>query len=181
MTIDPHESTQRATVVDVFGEPVQIAYAVDDVTDAARRWSERGVGPFFLIEHIDVHNARVNGVPSTFDHSSAYAQWGSVMLELICQHHSVGARIVGTSGIHHVAFFVDDFPTAAAELTTCGLHEVLYAETTTGMPFALHDASAEYGHLIEIYERTDGLGRFYDMVQDASVDWNGSDPIRVLG
>lgn len=176
-----NESTQWATVVDVFGGPVQIAYAVDDVIEAARRWSERGVGPFFVIEHIDVHNARVNGVSGTFDHSSAYAQWGSVMVELICQHDSGGERIVESSGIHHVACFVDDFHGAAARLAAAGHGEVLYAETAAGMPFAFHDARAERGHFIEIYERTDRLGHFYDMVRDASVGWNGSDPIRVLG
>jgi hypothetical protein len=165
----------------VFGGPVQIAYAVDDVTAAARRWSDRGVGPFFVIEHIDVHNARVNGAPSTFDHSSAYAQWGSVMVELICQHDSGGERIVEASGIHHVAFFVDDFATAAAELAAAGSSEVLYAETAAGMPFAFHDARAERGHFIEIYERTDRLGWFYDMVRDAAVGWDGSDTIRLLG
>ncbi len=171
----------RATVVDVFGGPVQIAYAVDDVTEAAQRWSARGVGPFFVIEHIDVHHARVNGAPSTFDHSSAYAQWGSVMVELICQHDGGGERIVGNSGIHHVAFFVEDFRAAAGELTASGLDEVLYAETATGMPFAFHDARAERGHLIEIYERTEQLAWFYDMVRGAADVWDGSDPIRLLG
>jgi hypothetical protein len=176
-----NETTRRATVVDVFGGPVQIAYAVGDVTEAARRWTDRGVGPFFVIEHIDVHHVRVSGSPSTFDHSSAYAQWGALMVELICQHDSGGERIVGTSGIHHVACFVDDFESAAAQLAAAGHHEVLYAETAAGMPFAFHDARAERGHFIEIYERTDRLGRFYDMVRDAAVGWSGSDPIRVLG
>ena len=48
------------------------------------------------------------------------------------------------------------------------------------MSFALHDGHAEHGHLIEIYERTAPLGRFYDMVRDAASGWNGADPIRVL-
>ena len=165
----------------MFGGPVQLAYAVDDVAEAARRWNANGVGPFFVIEHIDVHNVRINGAPSTFDHSSAYAQWGDVMVELICQHDSGGERIVGPSGIHHVAFFVDDFETAAAQLTASGMPEVLYAETASGMAFGFHDGRAEHGHLVEIYERTDGLARFYDMVRDSAAGWDGSDPIRSVG
>jgi Glyoxalase/Bleomycin resistance protein/Dioxygenase superfamily len=156
----------------MFGGPVQLAYAVDDVREAARRWSANGVGPFFVIEHIDVHNVRINGAPNTFDHSSAYAQWGDVMVELICQHDSGGERIVGPSGIHHVAFFVDDFETAAAQLTASGM---------PGMAFGFHDGRAEHGHLVEIYERTDGLARFYDMVRDSAAGWDGSDPIRPIG
>jgi hypothetical protein len=165
----------------VLAGPVQLAYAVDDVTDAARRWTASyGVGPFFVREHIEVQHARVNGVASTFDDSSAYAQWGTLMVELICQHDDGAERIVGSHGLHHVAFFVEDFASASADLVASGCAEMLYAETATGMSFALHDARAEHGHLVEIYERTAPLGRFYDMVRDAADGWNGTDPIRVL-
>jgi len=144
----------------VLAIPVQLAYAVDDVTEAARRWNaSNGIGPFFVREHIAVTNVRVNGVASTFDHSSAYAQWGTLMIELICQHDDGADRIVGSNGIHHVAFFVDDFAPAAAELVASGLPETLYAETGTGMAFALYDARADQGHLVEIYERTASLSR----------------------
>ena len=164
----------------MISQPVQLAYAVDDVVEAARRWSARGVGPFFVIEHIAVPTARVNGTPSTFDHSSAYGQWGSVMVELICQHDDGAGRIVGTSGLHHVAGFVSDFASAASYLVAAGFPEVLYAETGAGMPFGFFDARAELGHLIEIYERTERLAGFYAMVRDAAVGWDGSDPIRLL-
>ena len=161
--------------------PVQLAYAVDDVTEAARRWSaNEGIGPFFVREHIAIDNVRVHGVASTFDHSSAYAQWGTMMIELICQHDDGAERIVGSNGVHHVACFVSDFASAAAELIAAGFPETLYAETGTGMSFAMHDARADRGHLIEIYERTEPLGRFYDMVRDAASGWNGTDPVRVL-
>jgi hypothetical protein len=48
------------------------------------------------------------------------------------------------------------------------------------MPFAFHDALDERGHLIEIYERTAPLARFYDMVREAAARWNGADPVRRL-
>ena len=164
----------------MLGGPVQIAYAVDDVERAAATWGARGIGPFFVREHIGVTNIRVYGQSATFDHSSAFAQWGDVMVELIRQHDGGHERIVGTSGIHHVAHFVGGFAAATAMLTAAGHAEVLYAETSTGMPFAFHDALAERGHLIEIYERTTALGRFYDMVRDAGVGWDGTDPVRRL-
>jgi hypothetical protein len=164
----------------MFGGPVQIAYAVDDVERAAQRWVGRGVGPFFVREHIEVTNARIHGRPANFDHSSAFAQWGDVMVELIHQHDADGAPIVATSGIHHVAHFVDDFASATAGLTAAGYGEVLYAETTTGMPFAFHDGLDERGHLIEIYERTPSLARFYDMIRESANGWDGTDAIRHL-
>jgi hypothetical protein len=164
----------------VLGAPVQIAYAVDDVDRAAASWAERGVGPFFVREHIEVTNVRIRGRAARFDHSSAYGQWGDLMVELIHQHDGGDDPIVGTAGIHHVAHFVDDFATAAAHLTGGGHGEILYAETVTGMPFAFHDGGRERGHLIEIYERTVPLARFYEMVRDAAAGWTGADPVRRL-
>lgn len=168
------------TVATVFGGPVQIAYAVDDVERAAGVWAEHGVGPFFVRHHIEVTNARIHGRPASFDHSSAFAQWGGVMVELIHQHVGHDDAIVGTSGIHHVAHFVDEFAAATASLTAGGFGEVLYAETSTGMPFAFHDGLDECDHLIEIYERTASLARFYDMVRDSASGWDGTDPVRDL-
>ncbi len=168
------------TVAIVFGGPVQIAYAVDDVERAADLWTQRGVGPFFVRHHIEVANARVRGQRARFDHSSAFAQWGRVMVELIHQHDGGHDPIVGTSGIHHVAHFVDEFADATSNLEAAGYGEVLYAETSTGMPFAFHDGLDAFGHLIEIYERTTTLERFYDMVRAAAVGWNGADPVRRL-
>ena len=169
-----------ATVPIVFGGPVQIAYAVDDVTVEAAAWAHRGVGPFFVREHIEVANARIRGHEAVFDHSSAFAQWGEVMVELIHQHEGGAEPVVGSSGLHHVAHFVEDFAAASEMLTESGAREVLYAETSTGMPFAFHDGLAERGHLIEIYERTPTLARFYDLVRDAAAGWNGADPLRRL-
>ena len=159
---------------------MQLAYAVDDVERAALTWTARGIGPFFVRDHIELVNVRVHGNPATFDHSSAFAQWGDVMIELIRQHDGGPEPIVGTTGMHHVAHFVDDFAAASALLHDGGRPEVLYAETSNGMPFAFHDARTDRGHLIEIYERTAALGRFYDMVRGAAVGWDGTDPIRHL-
>jgi hypothetical protein len=163
----------------VLGGPVQIAFAVDDLDTAVARWVGRGVGPFFVLEHIELTDVRVRGRLATFDHSSAFAQWGAEMIELIHQHDGGDEPVVGTDGIHHMAHFVDDFDTASAALTGAGHHEALAAKTPTGMPFAFHDGG-ERGHLIEIYERTAPLARFYDMVRDASIGWDGTDPVRRL-
>lgn len=153
---------------------MQVAYAVDDVRVAASRWIARGVGPFLVRDHIAVDHTRVGGQPTSFDHSSAFAWWGELMLELICQHDRPADPLVGTSGVHHVAFFVDDFAQATADLSAMGYPEVLYAEAGE-LPFAFHDARAELGHHVEIYEATDGLRSFYDLVRTAAAEWS-ADP-----
>ena len=164
----------------MFGTPVQIAYATDDVHAAARRWAARGTGPFFVIEHIALTDVEIDGAPATFDHSSAYGQWGSVMVELVQQHHPGPDPVVGESGIHHIASFVDDFDTADAALAADGFPRRLMATTSGGQAFAFNDSRSSMGHLLEIYEQTDRLDAFYAMVRVASDNWTGDDPVRVL-
>ena len=164
----------------MFASPVQIAYATDDVHAAARRWTDRGIGPFFVLEHIALAHAEIDGVSTTFDHSSAYGQWGELMVELICQHDPGPTPVVGTPGVHHVALFVDDFDAASSDLTSGGFARSLYARTAGGQEFAFHDARATLGHFIEIYERSPRLDGFYAMVRDAAQSWSGTDPVRLL-
>lgn len=164
----------------MLGGPVQIAYAVNDVVAAAQRYAAKGIGPFFVREHIPVSAARVRDEPIAFyDHSSAYGQWGSLMVELICEHHSSDSRVGPAQGLHHMAFFVDEFEHGRGELIKGGWAELLYAKAG-GTPFSWHDADADLGHLVEIYERNERLVRFYDMVRSAAADWDGSNPVRAL-
>jgi hypothetical protein len=171
----------------VLGRPVQIAYAVRDARAAAARWAERdGAGPFFVNEHIPVTKVRYRGGPGSFDHTSAYGQWGDVMVELV-QDHTVGPSAVrdvvgeGGEGLHHLAFFVDDLTVAQATLTARGWPEAMRAETASGAVFVFHDATAELGHMIELYVGSRGLRGFYGMVADAAKGWDGSDPVRTIG
>jgi len=158
-----------------LGPVVQVAYAVENLQDAANSWSELfDIGPFFIKEHIPLKNVRVDGVSSTFDHSSAYAQWGPIMLELICEHTK---RLVERScqkeknipSVHHYAVFVTDFEKASQNLEKMGFGEILYAETSSGFPFAMHDARKLFGHFVEIYEPNEELTSFYRMVEESSL------------
>ena len=165
-----------STLSSRLAAPVQIAYAVDDIHEAARTWGDRGVGPFFVREHIELAAVRVDGAPGTFDHSAAYGQWGDVMLELIAVHEPVDTP----TGLHHLAFFVDDLADARRASSARGWSEVLFAETPGGTPFAHVDARDELGHLVEFYEPTDRIRRLYALVADAADGWAGVDPVRAL-
>ena len=66
----------------------QIAYFGTDVRAAALRHSQTyGSGPFFVAEHIPLRRAVHRGVERTLDHSSAYGQWGGVMVEFVQQNN----------------------------------------------------------------------------------------------
>jgi len=162
-----------------FGAPVQVAYPVTDVRTAAHRWVElTGAGPFFVVDHIGLSAARVDGVEAPFDHSSAYGQWGAVMVELVAEH--TPPLVPLGSGIHHMAFMVDDLPAAMRWCTEAGWSERLWARTSSGVEFAFM-YGATFGHLAELYEPSAPLLGFYAMVAAAADGWDGRDPVRAIG
>ena len=170
------------SVAALAGGPVQIAYGVTDIVRAAQTWTATlGAGPFFVRHHIPVDDVSVGGVsaggaPGVFDHSSAYGQWGSIMVELVAVHTPT---TLAATGLHHLAYFVHSFGEAAEELTANGWPAALSA-TAGSTRFGFFDARGDLGHLIEIYEPSPGLLGFYAMVADAAQDWDGSEPIRTL-
>lgn len=175
-----------ATVPASLGPPVQIAYAVPDARAAAQRWvGDLGVGPFFLRPHIELASVVHRGRSATFDHTSAYAQWGAVMVELV-QDHGDGPSVVrdmygpDESGLHHLAFIVDDLDATVDRLAGIGLTTAMRATTAGGVRFDFVDAVGTHGHMLELYERSDRLLAFYDAVAAAAEGWDGRDPIRPM-
>ena len=166
-----------------LGAPVQIAYAVPNARAASERWAaEFGAGPFYLRSHIPLSEVTYRGVAASFDHSSAYGQWGDTMVELV-QDHGAGPSVVreryavDESGLHHLAFMVDDLDVATAQLGERGFGLAMSARASTTR-FHFIDTVGELGHMVELYQRSGHLLAFYAMVRDAGVDWDGSNPVR---
>lgn len=166
---------------------VQIAYFVDDCRTAAEDMARRfGAGPFFLLERIELAWGEHRGAPRSFLHSSAYGQWGDLMMELVQQDEEGPSPFrdlygPGEEGLHHVAMMVDSLERAYGECAEQGLEIAARAETLTGTEFAFVDTVAALGHMVEIYERSDALLGFYGFVRKAAVGWDGSSPLRTLG
>ena len=170
----------------LLGPPVQIAYAVPDAPDAAGRWArELGAGPFFVAPHIELFDVMYRGRPGTFDHTSAYGQWGPLMVELI-EDHGAGPSPVrdvyaaGETGLHHLAFFVDPLDEAQKLLLARGHEFAMSARTAAGTEFHFVDARATHGHMLELYEPSDRVSAMYAKVADAARGWDGCDPVRTL-
>ena len=170
-----------------FGPFVQVAYLVPDARAAAHSWATRfRAGPFFLFEHIPLESVVHRGRPASLDHTSAYGQHGSVMIELV-QTYGDGPSVFtdvyadGEFGVHHLAYFADDLDAELARLDAAGISTAMTARTATGTRFAFADARLELGHMLEIYQDDSGLRGFYGMVAAAAESWDGREPIRSLG
>ncbi|MEM1197430.1 MAG: VOC family protein [Pseudomonadota bacterium] len=167
----------------------QLAYYVPDLEAAAKAHSASfGSGPFFVFRHVPLTKSVHRGVERAFDHSSAYGQWGDVMVEFVEVHSATPSAFsdvfpIGSDryGLHHSAIMVDDLAQAIGGFALQGMALAQLSETTTGTQFAFVDATNTIGHMIELYEASDALTGFYGMVREASQNWDGSDLIRDLG
>ena len=165
---------------------VQVAYFVTDARAAAERMARTfGAGPFFVIDRIELAWGEHRGASQDFLHSSAYGQWGDVMMELVQQDREGPSPFrdmyaAGEEGIHHVATMVDSLPETYAHYAEHGFELAARAETKTGTEFAFVDTVAALGHMVEVYERSEALLGFYGFVREASVGWDGEDPVRSL-
>ncbi len=162
----------------------QIAYFVPDVVAAARAHMETfGSGPFYVAEHIPLTLSLYRGQPAELDHSSAYGQWGDVMVEFVQQNND-GPSVFrdmypdGAQGMHHVALIVEDMKAAMRRFEAAGHATGLYAEVAPGVGFAMMDCVESLGHFVELYEPTPPLLAVYDLVRSAAQDFDGRDPIR---
>ena len=172
------------------GLPIrQLAYKVNDLeAAAAAHYRQFGSGPFFVLRHVALASSQHRGVERRFDHSSAYGQWGSVMVELVVQHNPDDSALhdmfpwgSGKEGLHHTALFVDDLDAAIARFAAEGAPLAQLSVTTSGTAFAFVDTRASLGHMLELYEPTGQLAGFYEFVADAAQDWDGRDLLRELG
>ena len=80
-----------------------------------------------------------------------------------------------------MAMMVDSLEQAYKDVGVRGYELVARAAVPSGLECAFVDTVASLGHMLEIYEKSDQLLGFYEMVRSASDGWDGSDPVRVLG
>ncbi len=161
---------------------VQIAYLVADVEAAARFWArEIGAGPFFVAEHIVLTRVVYRGRESSLDHTSAYGQWGNVMVEFV-QQSCTAASVFSDRpfGIHHVARFAADLDAELAQLADSGFATAMTAEAGP-VRFAFVDTGAQLGHFLELYQDDPQIRRFYDAIRAAASGWDGRNAIRPIG
>ena len=174
-----------------FGQPrggvVQMAYVVPDVRAAIAAWvTDLGVGPWFLLEHFTGVDAVYRGQPSQADVAIAMAFAGHVQIELIqplddapsVYRETVEAR---GYGFHHVGLATDDVAAAVAGREAAGATVAFRAGVPTGGTVVYLDGGPALPGFVELIEGTAGMDDMFTRYWRASVDWDGSDPVRPFG
>jgi catechol 2,3-dioxygenase-like lactoylglutathione lyase family enzyme len=163
--------------------PHHVGYFVADIPQAVE-WAVTtlGAGPFFLIDRLVFDEVTFDGEPAAYDHSSAFAQWGPVKVELTQIHSAApaglqAALIGSTPRLGHVAWLTDDLDDETKRLQAAGLK--LFHTGRSG-PVRAHwfDARATLGHHIEVLQSSPELLGFYELIRTSADSWDGTDPIR---
>lgn len=161
----------------------QAAWVVNDLEEAMHRWIKTArVGPFFVMEHVEVTQTCYHGTPTPIDFSGALAQSGPLQIELIQQHSDSPSAYrdtfaPGQEGFHHMCSFVEDYD---AEVENYRQQDapLAFNGMSGDMRFAYVDTRATLGWMTEIIEDRQSIRDLFKRVADAAVDWDGSDPIR---
>jgi catechol 2,3-dioxygenase-like lactoylglutathione lyase family enzyme len=170
---------------DVLRRPLHhVGYVVDDLEASAQRMSAAtGAGPFLMLEHVPLADATYRGGPARYDHSTAFAQWGPVIVEISQIHAAEPAELQEffttrrPPAIGHVAWLVDDLEAESARLERAGL-PLVHSGSSGSVRANWHDGGDLFGHPIEVHRRGVELLGFYETIAAAARDWDGSDPLR---
>jgi catechol 2,3-dioxygenase-like lactoylglutathione lyase family enzyme len=168
-----------------LGEIRQVAYIVPDIEAAMAYWSGvLGVGPWFYNPRVPIRNYHYRGEHFEPHNSVALANAGGLQIELLQTRNDVPSMYrdflrAGHQGVQHVAYWTENFDADLARAQAAGFSVCMGGEVGENGRFVyFEDRSALPGTTIELSEVAGPKGRMFTLIREASVDWDGRDPVR---
>jgi catechol 2,3-dioxygenase-like lactoylglutathione lyase family enzyme len=166
------------------GTVCQNGYVVRDLDRAIEQWLNAGVGPWFAIRNAEQSKMYFHGERSDPMLSIAWSNSGDLQIELIQPHGdrpSVYREFLdaGHEGIHHVAFWAEDFDRVMADAARAGWTVVQSGDGGGVTRFAYLDLGIG-GTIVEVTELNESTRAMNERIRDAADGWDGTDPVRAL-
>ncbi|MBK3774638.1 VOC family protein [Azospirillum sp. YIM DDC1] len=167
-----------------FGQIRQAGYVVDDIEAAMDYWSRTlGIGPWFYNERVPIKNYTYRGERYEVHNSVALANSGPLQMELIQTRNDAPSMYrdflkAGRTGLQHVAYWTEDYDADLERLTAQGFKPVMSGEVGEKGRFVYFDTEYHPGTVIELSEVAGPKGKMFDLIRNASLDWDGRDPVR---
>ena len=166
-----------------------VGYWVDDLEEAVERAVRTlGVGPFLVHPHVRFESftfadGREITDPEFFDHTAAFASWGSVVLELGVVHSAdpeiVAAYGIRTGDVGHVSWVVDDVDVESARLESLGCR-LIHTASLGAVSVAWHDGGELFPHPIEVHRAGAPILGMHPRLTALADGWDGTDPLRPM-
>lgn len=170
-----------------IGPVMQIAFVPNDFDAALAYWTQvMGVGPFYLIQNIELGNMRYLGEPTDCKFSLALAYWGDMQIELIRPENDAPGIYRGKYGaggdvLHHTCILTDDLAQARKTAEAAGAKVLVEGTVGEDGGVIYVDTGGGAGSIVEILQPASGSESLFAMIKAASVGWDGNDPVRKLG
>lgn len=167
-----------------LGEIRQLGYVVADIEEAMDYWAETmGVGPWFYNPRVPIEDYHFEGEAYEVHNSVALANSGFIQVELIQTRNNVPSMyrdfmLAGHTGLQHVAYWTEQFDADLALMESRGFRVKMGGNVGANGRFVYFDKEMHPGTVIELSEVVGPKGRMFDMIRDASTDWDGRDPVR---
>ncbi|ABD26305.1 conserved hypothetical protein [Novosphingobium aromaticivorans DSM 12444] len=168
-----------------FGGVMQTAFVVEDVhASIAHFQKDCAAGPFFLLDHFLGPDQFYRGAPSTADVTIAMGFAGHMQIELIQPldgNPSVYRETVEKRGygFHHFGIACEDVEAALRDYLSRGYELAFKAAVPTGGSVAyLEGGNGAAPGFLELIPATPGMDGHFTRMWQASLDWDGSDPVR---
>jgi catechol 2,3-dioxygenase-like lactoylglutathione lyase family enzyme len=171
-----------------LGRRMQVAFVVRDMQEALRYWTETmKVGPFVLFPSSTRDRKFIHrGQPSPVDIDLAFAYVGDVQIEIICQNNDAPSiyrefHASGREGMHHLAFWPDDFDASCRALERSGSEMVCSVLDSAGdIAVNYYTAPQHLGVMLELAPMTPDRVRYFGGIKALADHWDGTRPIRVF-
>jgi catechol 2,3-dioxygenase-like lactoylglutathione lyase family enzyme len=168
----------------------QIGYVVRDMDAALDYWTRVvGAGPFFLGQFSMVEQS-YRGAPSQQSFTAACGFSGPLMIELIRpddDQPSVYKEWIQTKGEppvagwpHHLFFKTDDYDAAYQRFIAGGAKRAFDGIATGGGRLCYLDTIETFGLFVELMDLSPLVRTFFDAVEGAAREWDGSNPVRAF-
>lgn len=163
----------------------QIGYIVQDFDKAIATWLELGVGPFYVLRSV-TQTGVYRGEECTVTLTIGFANSGDLQIEVIHQDNDAPSiysefTSAGGDGFHQLAYWTDDFDSALAAGKAAGWPVVWSGGDDGVARYAYFEpppgTAATIIELMELTPATIGMG---ELVRAAAVNWDGTDPTRLL-
>lgn len=167
-----------------LGEIRQLGYVVPDIEAAMEYWATTmGVGPWYYNPKVPIEDYRYDGKPYEVHNSVALANSGFVQVELIQTRNNAPSMYrdfqqAGHTGLQHVAYWTQDFDNDLALMEAQGFKVKMSGTVGENGRFVYFDKEDHPGTVIELSEVVGPKGRLFKTIYEASVGWNGDDPVR---
>jgi len=173
-----------------FGQPdngvIQSAFITDNIEQSMADMTRLlNIGPWFLFENFELGDLHFRDQPADFQVTLALANSGHTQFELIMPLDDKPspyreARQQSGWGFHHYGLSTPDFDASCEMLAGRGYQQILSATVAIGARAAYFDTRESLFGMIEVIEMLPEVEALWTSIHQASVGWDGADPVRTL-